>query len=643
MVIKKQKNNQRGITLIALIVTIFVLITLAGITLNAAFSDKGILKSAEEFSNMVEETQNNKGQELNSLLDELKDAMNTTDVNIDNSITTSIAWSNEKATLTLGTTIQGATIYYKLGDASFSQYTAPIPNLSHGATINVKLVMQDNTEKNAVVNVIDAALPYATITPSSYSAIIEETITVTIANIDNESGVNTSGCKYIFNQVAREIGISSSAWSTATAFNNNTQTINLTTNQEGTYYLHVLTVDKAGNKKETISEAIKVNTAGESIVADLVNQPAASTNTYTVDKYGNKIVIPAGFTVVANGTQGVVYDWDKNGEGTSTGEPVVQDGIVIRHETDLNEFVWVPVGEIKNDAVENTENITNIQLGRYQSFTMTTTTTPPTPPSPKQEASKTAYDTTNEADLIASGSYYFFENSTGTYNETTYKSPELTQSYNQGANFETLGSWIENTIENGGYYIARYEASYGTDGKANSKPSEGTPLNSSNTEETPPSTEGQLWNYVSQPDASTASKVMYQESENLGYYSELVNSYAWDTAIIFIQAYEDVDYASKQSLYKVTSSPYQPANTGERGEGVAIGENTTDKVCNIYDMASNVVELTTETSPYSTTPCVLRGGGLLFTYKSSLRTRTSAGVSSYYQGFRPLLNCNAES
>ena len=367
------------------------------------------------------------------------------------------------------------------------------------------------------------------------------------------------------------------------------------------------------------------------------------------DKYGNKIVIPAGFTVLANGTQNVVYDWDKNGEGTSTGEPVVQDGIVIRHETDLNEFVWVPVGEIKNDAVENTENITNIQLGRYQSFTMTTTTTPPTPPSPKQEASKTAYDTTNEADLIASGSYYFFENSTGTYNETTYKSPELTQSYNQGANFETLGSWISNTIENGGYYIARYEASYGENGVALSKPSTGTPSKKDDyiagteinfAEEF---TEGQLWNFVNQPDASDASKLMYQETENLGYYSELVNSYAWDTAIIFIQTYsENTTYASQQSLYEDTTTK-QPANTGERGSDAEIGANTTDKVCNIYDMASNEYEWTTETYLNYDYPCVYRGGYFRNSSTTSGRIYGSRVGSTYALAFRSLLNCNAES
>ena len=359
-------------------------------------------------------------------------------------------------------------------------------------------------------------------------------------------------------------------------------------------------------------------------------------NTYTQDKYGNKIVIPKGFKVLANGTQGVVYDWDKK-DGTSTGVPVVQDGIVIRHATDLNEFVWVPVGEIYNDAEGN--SVTNIKLGRYDTkssniFQMDTSTTPPTAPLPKQEADKTTYDSTTVDDLIGTSPNQFFENSSGTYNGITYG----------GTKFETLGSWISNTIDNGGYYIARYEASYGDEGRANSKTSVGIPLDSSSTNKIANKTNEGLWNWVVQSDASTASKLMYKRTENLGYYSELVNSYAWDTAIIFIQIYEDTDYAHQTSLYvdDNTDGTYQPANTGEREANATIGANTTDKVCNIYDMASNLYEWTTETYTISETPCVARGGCFANASKNFGRGTNSSSNSYFSVGFRPLLNCDVE-
>ena len=48
--IKRKNNNlkENGITLIALIVTIVILLILAGVTLNAVFSDNGIIKRARD-------------------------------------------------------------------------------------------------------------------------------------------------------------------------------------------------------------------------------------------------------------------------------------------------------------------------------------------------------------------------------------------------------------------------------------------------------------------------------------------------------------------------------------------------------------------------------------------------------------------
>ena len=75
---------------------------------------------------------------------------------------------------------------------------------------------------------------------------------------------------------------------------------------------------------------------------------------------------------------------------------------------------------------------------------------------------------------------------------------------------------MDSVKTNGGYYIARYEASYGTDGKANSKVSDTASISSSTTR-----TEGMLWNYISQINATIASKDLYSTVN-----SDLINSYA---------------------------------------------------------------------------------------------------------------------
>ena len=47
-IVKKQKMQERGITLIALVVTIIILLILAGVTLNIALSDNGLFKKTKE-------------------------------------------------------------------------------------------------------------------------------------------------------------------------------------------------------------------------------------------------------------------------------------------------------------------------------------------------------------------------------------------------------------------------------------------------------------------------------------------------------------------------------------------------------------------------------------------------------------------
>ena len=110
---------------------------------------------------------------------------------------------------------------------------------------------------------------------------------------------------------------------------------------------------------------------------------------------------------------------------------------------------------------------------------------------------------------------------------------------------------------------------------------------------------GSLWNSVTQIDAAKISRNMYNNDSSVGVESDLVNSYAWDTAIVFIQEMGNKNYANKAS---VNSSR---KNTGTTG----------DEVCNIHDMASNCIEWSTEYSTGTDSnrayPCVGRGCSFL--------------------------------
>ena len=64
VVLLKNEKKQRGITLIALIVTIVILLILAGITIMYTVGDNGILRAAQEAKNKTEDAIRNEQQSL---------------------------------------------------------------------------------------------------------------------------------------------------------------------------------------------------------------------------------------------------------------------------------------------------------------------------------------------------------------------------------------------------------------------------------------------------------------------------------------------------------------------------------------------------------------------------------------------------
>ena len=72
----KNMKEKRGITLIALAVTIIVILILAGVTIDAVFSENGIINKAKEAANSMNNAVANDQAELNDLLEELNEIMN---------------------------------------------------------------------------------------------------------------------------------------------------------------------------------------------------------------------------------------------------------------------------------------------------------------------------------------------------------------------------------------------------------------------------------------------------------------------------------------------------------------------------------------------------------------------------------------
>ena len=103
----------------------------------------------------------------------------------------------------------------------------------------------------------DVTVPTADIKFSLLGMEPGESITATVTQTDDDTGVNASQSKYVFNTESEKIGTDEASY-TGGNFTAATENIILNGTEEGVYYLHVLTVDNSGNKEETVSEPVTV-------------------------------------------------------------------------------------------------------------------------------------------------------------------------------------------------------------------------------------------------------------------------------------------------------------------------------------------------------------------------------------------------
>ena len=294
-------------------------------------------------------------------------------------------------------------------------------------------------------------------------------------------------------------------------------------------------------------------------------------NTTVKDSLGNQVVVPAGFKV-------------KNPTENVTNGIVVED--VSHSATAGSQFVWIPVGEVVKDSAGNKEKIT---LGRYVFNEDGSVNTELSKTEPGEQIQPSGY------------SNYFTE---GLKDSTT--------SNTHAKDIEDFKNKVTNTTH--GYYIGRYEArENGTQ----------VTVKASDT----------VYNNITQPNAATVSRGMYSSDSN--FESDLINSYAWDTAIVFLQKFDN--RANKASL-----KPYSKQNS-LNDDLASQGTNNLevskqDVICNVYDMASNCWEWTTETYSDSTYPCTLRGGNYYYSgYYTSFRVDNVTSRSDDFISFRSLL------
>ena len=173
----------------------------------------------------------------------------------------------------------------------------------------------------------------------------------------------------------------------------------------------------------------------------------------------------------------------------------------------------------------------------------------------------------------------------------------------------------------GGYYIGRYEVGKNSDTA--------------------------VVKYNQTPYASITWSTAYGLAKKIITNSEvnsyLCSSYAWDTAVNFIQNNSTAkNYATSiegfngnwnpQAVKDPSGNVIKPAGTSQQ-----LNTGLTTQFCNIFDMGGNEAEFTTELNPGTSETVVLRGGNYYDGFPAGYRGDGSSGFASIRCGFRATL------
>ena len=505
-------KNKKGITLVALVVTIVVLIILAGIAINLVIGENGIISKAKQAKEM---------QEMSDIHDKLE--LIRGKVALDNE--TIVTWDKYKAELIKENIITGDNDVEDIENGkkqivTDTGYVAVIEITSDGTVGKIEIIGKKDSLK---VNIINVA-----VTSETSSIKVDVTANRT-ENATFKYYYKTEGGEYQTSPVHEGTDLSYTITNLA---------------QNTTYTIKVEATNKNGTvEKEIVAVTIKDPTIADKKGGDVLS---ATDNTKIKDDNGNEVTIPAGFKIASNSATAV------------TGGVVIED-------KDGNQYVWIPVDNINE------------------------------------------YKRTDFGKQDGNYSYYFdiITSNDDQTSVTTYK----------------------------GYYIGRYEA-----GDSVSTANKTLRVNGASVTNKVAIKKGQApYNFVTIDQAKTLAEEMDTVEGYTKGTTKLCTSYAWDTAINFIQR-TNSDYGTNswEGNYKDTTFSYTDI-TGitKTSPDYIMPTGQTTAVSNIYDMGGNVYEWTTETA--NNVGPVPRGGSANNSYKDApagYRNGTSPALSLGLIAFR---------
>ena len=541
---KKMRKSEQGITLVALVITVIIIIILSTVTINMAFGDNGLITQAQKAKDMAANSTIAEQEGMNSVMSEYLNVMGEgseitppepevpdipggSEAIVTGAITfTNHTWASGQASVTISTNTSYALQYQVVANEGASNnvnwQAVPeggiISNLNHRDVVYARLVQGTNYGEEASTTIKDENPP--TISNIATSNITTSSISVTVTARDNETGIES----YTYSITGKSPVTTANASYTFTGLDAKTE-----------YTIQVTVTDKAG---KTATQSVQATTkqTTPTTVADAIpgegEDAYVFTDTTTIkDDLDNSVTIPGGFQLAED-------------SGTK-----VEDGIVIEDNTENhNQFVWIPVGEYN---VTNAVDSDGTKDGKMTNALSRRTFT-------SSGATLVSGD-----DVIET--YY--------YGEGDSRSVAKDQ----------IGAFKTSAATKGGFYIGRYEQGAGNVCKAGVD----------------------AYVHVSRDTAKTRAEAMYSGNEEIKATTELISSYAWDTALNFICQTNTDGYEL------ATTTDETKANIGTDNK-TQTGKYEADKYSNIHDFLGNVREWTTEYSSHSlsfyTDSCVGRGG-----------------------------------
>ena len=296
-----------------------------------------------------------------------------------------------------------------------------ITGLVNGDIIYARLYDGISSGKYANIEVMDKIEPNATIKLSGTTVEVGETLTAEITQTDEGSGVDINKTKWVLNTEAGNIGTEASSYTGGT-FTKTPETIILPTEIAGTYYLHVLTVDNAGNKKEVISGSVTITKKDVTVNWDKDKvDPVESAD-------GETVPVPKGYVASNVASENTVKDGFVIYEGTDH----VTESNVAEAQTSRNQFVWIPVANVHDMYGTDKDGK---KWGKLYNFSA---------------SGITPLNWTEQDGVIA------------ITNATSYREPEaVSTDFSNGITTSQLETEFNNMIlsveKYGGFYIGRYE------------------------------------------------------------------------------------------------------------------------------------------------------------------------------------------